>query len=159
MVMDIKRSARELHIPFNLQMTGLPASSFDNMVVLRALKTFLLQEDFSQVIRKLYAARFGNAALPDDVFIYLTPAHIPQDSLDKAKIIGQSEEFKLLFEKEHAELVNDHGAFGMPWIIIRKPGENHLECFWGSERMSSIACWLGPSYEYSSKLGIESWHD
>ncbi|KAG8691189.1 hypothetical protein FRC11_006059, partial [Ceratobasidium sp. 423] len=151
-VMDIKRSARELQIPFNLQMTGPPASSFDNMAVLRALKTLLPQGDFSQLIRKFYAARFGNTTLPDDVFTYLTPTHISQDLLDKARAIAQSEEFKLAFEKEHAELVSDHGAFGMPWIIIQKPGENHLEHFWGSERMASIAHWLGPSYEYSNKL-------
>ncbi|CAE6404895.1 unnamed protein product [Rhizoctonia solani] len=155
MVMDIQRSAKELQIPFNLQMTGPPASSFDNMAVLRALKTFLPREAFSQVIRELYVARFGNPTLPDDVFIYLTPMHIPQDMLDKAKSAAQAEEFKLAFEKEHADLVDNHGVFGVPWIIMQKPGESQLEYFWGSERMSSIAHWLGPNYEYSSKLEIK----
>lgn len=156
MVMDILRSARELQIPFNLRLNGPPVSSFDNMAVLRALKTLLPQEDFLQVIRKLYIARFGNTTLPDNIFIYMAPAHISQDTLDKAKAIAQTEEFKMAFEQEHADLVNNHGAFGMPWIIIQKPGESNLEYFWGSERMASIAHWLGPSYEYNSKLEIKA---
>ncbi|CAE6482673.1 unnamed protein product [Rhizoctonia solani] len=174
MVMDIKRSAQELHIPFNLQLvTGLPASSFDNMAILKALKTFLPQEAFSQVIRELYATCFGNTTLPDDIFIHLNSTHIPQDVLDKAKLAAQTEGFRLAFEKEHADLVNNHGAFGLPWIIVQKPGDNHFEYFWGvfiscgqrnptygpcvgSERMSSIAHWLGPSYEYNSKLETEA---
>ncbi|KAH7343702.1 DSBA-like thioredoxin domain-containing protein [Rhizoctonia solani] len=155
MIMDIIRSARELQIPFDLQLNGPPVSSFDNMAVLRALKTILPQEEFLQVIRKLYAARFGNTTLPDNVFTYLIPTHISQDMLDKARATAQTEEFRLAFEKEHTDLINNHGAFGVPWIIIQKPGESHLEYFWGSERMTSIAHWLGPSYEYSSKLEVK----
>ncbi|KAJ1308742.1 hypothetical protein OPQ81_004433 [Rhizoctonia solani] len=155
MIMDIMRSARELQIPFNLRMNGPPISSFDNMATLRALKILLSQEDFSQVIRELYSARFGNVTLPDDIFTYLAPVHISQDLLDKAKLNARSEEFKLVFEKEHEDLVNNHGAFGVPWIMVQKPGDSHLEHFWGSERLSSIAHWLGPSYEYNSKIEIK----
>ncbi|CAE6397512.1 unnamed protein product, partial [Rhizoctonia solani] len=149
MVMNFQRTAREPRTPFNLKIDDAPVSSFDDMSVLIALKTLLPQE-VARVTRKFYVARFGNISFPGDVFSYLDPVHTPQDllNLNKVKAIAQSEEFKVAFNNEHTNLVNNHCAFGLPWIIVQKPGEEHLECFWGSE-LSSIVHWLGPGYEHS----------
>ncbi|KAB5595447.1 Glutathione S-transferase-like protein [Ceratobasidium theobromae] len=130
-------------------MSGPPASSFENMSILKALKNLLPPEGFKLLVKKLYADCFGHITLPDDIFAYLIPIHAPQEVLEEARKISQSSEFKLAFEKEHVDLVNNHGVFGMPWISLNKPGETHLEHFWGSDRMSAIAHWLGPNYAYT----------
>jgi hypothetical protein len=77
------------------------------------------------------AEQIAHTAPPSDLFACLIPSHVSQELLDQAKTISQSEDFKSSFEKEQSALLNDHGAFGLPWILLQRPGEDHIECFWG----------------------------
>lgn len=148
MVMDIKRCARELQLPFNLELNGPPASSFTDMCTIAALKTLVSPKGFKLVVKKLFTERITYPTPPSDILACLAPSCASEEVLARAKEISQSEDFKLLFERQQSDLVGDYGAFGLPWIVLQRPGEGQREFFWGSERMSAISHWLGPEYEY-----------
>ncbi|KAG8688437.1 Glutathione S-transferase kappa 1 [Ceratobasidium sp. 394] len=146
---DIHRNIQELQLNWNLDMSRLPTPSFSDMSTLSALKGLLSLEQFKEVIGRLFAEQVANTSPPSDLFACLVPSHVSQDTLDKAKELPQTQGFVSYFEKEHQMLLNDHGAFGLPWILLQQPGGDRYESFWGSDRMGSMAHWLGPNYVYT----------
>lgn len=65
-------------------------------------------------------------------------------------------EAKELIAKNTQEAI-DHGAFGAPWILLRRPGQEDVEAIFGSDRFHIIADMLdapfpGPLKELASKL-------
>ncbi|KAG9098736.1 hypothetical protein FRC06_006013 [Ceratobasidium sp. 370] len=119
------------------------------MSTLSMLKSLIPPEQFKEVIGRLFAEQAANVSPPSDLFACLIPSHVSTDTLDKAKELSQTREFTTSFEKGHQVLLNDHGAFGLPWILLQRPGGDRYESFWGSDRMASIAHWLGPNHVYA----------
>ncbi|KAG8762767.1 Glutathione S-transferase kappa 1 [Ceratobasidium sp. 428] len=148
-VLDIRRNIQELQVNWNLSLTKLPVSSLSDMLILGALKTLLPSDRFKDVVAKLFAEQVANYTPPSDLFACLVPSHISQETLEDAKAIAQTKGFVTSFDEEQRTLLNDHGAFGLPWILLQRQGEDCYESFWGSDRMASMAYWLGPDYVYA----------
>jgi glutathione S-transferase kappa 1 len=50
--------------------------------------------------------------------------------------------------KRHTEDAVQTGAFGAPWFVVEnnQPGSSETQVFFGSDRMESIALFLGVKY-------------
>ncbi|KAG8746827.1 hypothetical protein FRC10_003349 [Ceratobasidium sp. 414] len=169
LIVDLHRNVQELQLNWNLDMSRTPVPSLSDMSTLSALKGLLPPEQFKEIIGKLFAERVANVSPPPNTFACLVPSHVSQDTLDKAKELSQTREFADSFEKEHQVLLNDYGTFGVPWTLLQRPGGDRYESFWGrpvnigfvitlnsdvdmptgSDRMASMAHWLGPNYVYT----------
>ncbi|KAF8608002.1 thioredoxin-like protein [Ceratobasidium sp. AG-I] len=130
-IKDIKRCAQELQLDFNLDLSSPPTSSFADMCTIAALKTIIPPNGFKIIVAKLFSERVAHSAPPSDTFACLAPSYISEEVLAQAKTISQNEEFKHSFEIQQSDLVNNYGAFGLPWIVLQRPGETQKECFWG----------------------------
>ena len=66
----------------------------------------------------------------------LIPDLIPEDKFEQVVSRSGSQEIKDLLKVESAALVKDHGAFGFPWMIVRRAD-------------GATASFFGMSYNYS----------
>jgi glutathione S-transferase kappa 1 len=72
----------------------------------------------------------------------LTPGLIPEDTFSAVVARSQTQEIKDLIKIESAALVNSYGAFGFPWIIVRRAD-------------GAIASFFGKPCNYSPVLASE----
>ena len=63
----------------------------------------------------------------------LVPTLVPQDKFSAIMARSQSQEIKDCLKTESAALVNEYGAFGFPWIIVRR-GDSATASFFGKPR-------------------------
>ncbi|PVG02536.1 thioredoxin-like protein [Serendipita vermifera] len=154
---DTLRVSREIQVPYS-HGPEFPGNTFLVMRMLRYLKDILSPENFKAATRHYFRENFAvNTALSSPSFITSLPSSIlspeeMKDALVKFKDKSVSDTMKA----EAAALVKDYGAFGFPWIVVsRNPttvnpaadGES-TTCFFGSDRFSNIAWWLGPEYPW-----------
>lgn len=70
-----------------------------------------------------------------------------RDQVDDLVKLSQTDEIKAALKSEAAELVNQEGAFGFPWIIVEKnKGGGKKRSFFGADRFEHIAFYLGQTW-------------
>jgi glutathione S-transferase kappa 1 len=118
---------------------GSPPNTIQCARFLRAYKDMASSEELEKVTRHLFVSwsqsllRAMNSQIPQiemfdretssssPAFLQsLTPALIPEEKLAAIIARSQSQEIKDCLKIESAALVNDYGAFGFPWIIVRR---------------------------------------
>ena len=70
------------------------------------------------------------------------------DSARKMLAKADTQPIKDTLARYTEEAVNEHGAFGAPWIVVYSD-DGSTECYWGSDRFEAIAFqigkpWFGP---------------
>ncbi|CEH15121.1 GLUTATHIONE S-TRANSFERASE KAPPA [Ceraceosorus bombacis] len=72
---------------------------------------------------------------------------IPQAELEEILKKAQTKEAKDKLNEESKRLVEDQGAFGMPWFIVKRASDGKTASFFGSDRFEQIAAFMGEEYK------------
>ncbi|CCA70500.1 related to Glutathione S-transferase, mitochondrial [Serendipita indica DSM 11827] len=149
---DTARLSQEYQAPFR---TGpeFPGNTLRVMKLLRYLKERLPREKFNQAVRHYFRENFvANTRISSPEFLSSLPADIyPAEELAQAIQESQSKEISEIMRSESNALVEEHSAFGFPWIIVTRTtpqGKMESESWFGSDRFSNISWWLGPEYPW-----------
>ncbi|EJT97019.1 thioredoxin-like protein [Dacryopinax primogenitus] len=130
--------------PFNKEYNTLNVMRF--MRVLRMHKPEVLEEATKRLYEEFFSRNTPTASPAFLGSLSSPPALLTPDELTHLTTLSQSAENKALLRSE-AEALADEGAFGFPWIVLRRTdGGEHS--FFGSDRMQSISFWLGKEYPY-----------
>ncbi|VDO24242.1 unnamed protein product [Haemonchus placei] len=86
-----------------------------------------------------HARRSGNRRRKLDMVLAASKIENASEYIDR---IDSSSAMTLLFQNTKAAL--DTGAFGAPWIVVYKDGEEHA--FFGSDRLHLIAQLIGEKF-------------
>ncbi len=67
--------------------------------------------------------------------------------LDALLAKSQTKEYKAKLKEEAKTLVEESGAFGMPWILVTRKQDGRTEKFFGNDRWEHIAAFLEEPYK------------
>lgn len=150
MVTDIGRLAGEAGLKINVNWGGNPPNTMQVARFLRAYKEGASPKELEDVTQRLYTQMFEHEVPPSSPAFLgsLTPDLVPEDKFPAIIARSQTQELKDLVKAEAAALVNDYGAFGFPWIVIRR-ADGTTASWFGSDRFANIAWWLGSEYKWS----------
>ncbi|CUA70111.1 Glutathione S-transferase kappa 1 [Rhizoctonia solani] len=146
---DIKRLGEEAGLKINVAWVNNPPNTMGVARFLRAYKDVSSQAELESVSRRLFVEMFSGERSPSDPGFLgcLVPDLISEDKLKQVIARSGSQEIKDLVKTESAALVKDYGAFGFPWIIVRR-GDGTTNSFFGSDRFGNMAWWLGSEYKW-----------
>ncbi|KZW02923.1 thioredoxin-like protein [Exidia glandulosa HHB12029] len=118
--------------------------------LLRAIKTSCPADKLMGATRALFTQCWTNFVPPTkpEFFACLVPSVFSEQQLQDLLAKSASTENKNGLKSDTETLVEEHGAFGFPWIIVHMP-DGHKEAFFGADRMESMSYVLGPEYKYS----------
>lgn len=90
---------------------------------------------------------FGDHLVPGNNPAFLQtladdPGLLSQKTFDGILERSTSADNKERMVVEIEQLVQNHDAFGFPWIICHRKQDGKTESFFGSDRMSNIAWWF-----------------
>ncbi|KAG8802667.1 hypothetical protein FRC16_009020 [Serendipita sp. 398] len=167
MLKDLERVSNEYQVPLTLG-PEFPGNSSKVMRLLRNLKDKLTPDEFKLATRHYFRENFVvNTPISSPAFLTsllnttatTANGNVGIRSLSQADLqqaIAESQSNKAIAELMRTEakhLVDTHGAFGFPWIVLRKPtsvsaapyassneGEE-TESWFGSDRFANISWW------------------
>jgi glutathione S-transferase kappa 1 len=151
--LDMERRFRELGVILNPP-DGFPHET-RTLNAVRLLR--VIQDKHPQMLEaatlRLYSALFESSIYPSSpaFFTSLTSA-LPSPIFDAPTLQALIEESESPANKERLKVeakavVDEDKCFGLPWMVFTR-ADGAQEKFWGSERMESIAFWLGEGYNY-----------
>jgi glutathione S-transferase kappa 1 len=74
-------------------------------------------------------------------FIMSLPTCIlPVAEMEIALAKYKDKDISEVMKAESANLVETHGAFGFPWMVVHR-SDGEVACFFGSDRFSNMAWW------------------
>ncbi|KAG8759795.1 Glutathione S-transferase kappa 1 [Serendipita sp. 396] len=146
MLKDLERVSQEYQVPFSVG-PEFPGNTLQPMRMLRYLKDELSPTKFREATAHYFQENFvKNTPLSSPEFVTsLPPSILSQDEMKVALSKSKSVTEKMKAEVE--ALVNEHQAFGFPWIVVKRD-DGQVESWFGSDRFSNIAWWLGPEYPW-----------
>ncbi|QRV72441.1 DSBA-like thioredoxin domain protein [Ceratobasidium sp. AG-Ba] len=150
LVTDVGRLAGESGLTIKINWGGFPPNTIQCARFLRAYKDEASPEELEKVTRHLFVEMFDRETNPaSPAFLRsLVPALVPEDKFSAIIARSQSQEIKDCLKTESAALVNEYGAFGFPWIIVRG-ADGATASFFGSDRFANMAWWLGDEYKWT----------
>lgn len=100
--------------------------------------------------RRLFDQLFRAHTKPADASFLgvLAPSLLTNAKLEQLIAKSVEPENKKRLADEAAALVQTHGAFGFPWIVVQR-ADGAQESWFGSDRFGNIAWWLGEGFEWS----------
>ncbi|KAJ1308744.1 hypothetical protein OPQ81_004435 [Rhizoctonia solani] len=149
LVLEVKRLGEEAGLDINVAWPNGPPSTMGVARFLRAYKDVSSPTELENVSRHLFVQMFSKGTpTSDPAFLgSLIPDLIPEDKFKEVLARSGSQEIKDLVKVESAALVKDYGAFGFPWIIVRR-ADGITTSFFGSDRFANMAWWLGSEYKW-----------
>ncbi|CAE7190607.1 unnamed protein product [Rhizoctonia solani] len=136
-------------VKINVAWNNNPPNTMGVARFLRAYKDVSSSTELENVTRRLFTELFGKETPPSDpAFLEcLVPDLIPEVKFKEIVARSGSQEIKDIVKFESAALVKDYGAFGFPWIIVRR-ADGTANSFFGSDRFANMAWWLGSEYKW-----------
>ncbi|CAE6442087.1 unnamed protein product [Rhizoctonia solani] len=146
---EVKRLGEEAGLKINVAWINNPPNTMGVARFLRAYKEVSSPTELEHVTRRLFIEIFSKETSPSDPSFLgcLIPDLIPGDKFKEVLAHSGSQEIKDLVKSESAALVKDYGAFGFPWIIVRR-ADGATNSFFGSDRFANMAWWLGSEYKW-----------
>ncbi|KAG8681725.1 hypothetical protein FRC09_017292, partial [Ceratobasidium sp. 395] len=131
LVTDVGRLAGEFGLTIKMNWGGFPPNTIQCARFLRTYKDMASPEDLEKVTRHLFIEMFDHEISPTSPgFLQsLVPTLVPEEKFSAIIARSQSQEIKDCLKTESAALVNDHGAFGFPWMIVRRADGATLSFF------------------------------
>ncbi|KAG9098738.1 Glutathione S-transferase kappa 1 [Ceratobasidium sp. 370] len=150
LVTDVGRLAGESGLTIKMNWGGFPPNTIQCARFLRVYKDMASPDELEKVTRHLFIEMFGREVNPSSpAFLQsLVPTFVPEEKFSAIIARSQSQENKDRLKTESAALVDEHGAFGFPWMIVRR-ADDATASFFGSDRFSNMAWWLGDEYKWS----------
>ncbi|CAE6404917.1 unnamed protein product [Rhizoctonia solani] len=141
---EVKRLGEEAGLKINVAWQNNPPNTMGVARFLRAYKDVSSATELENVSRRLFIEIFEKERPPSDAAFLecLIPDLIPEVKFKEVLARSGSQEIKDLVKAESAALVKDYGAFGFPWIIVRR-ADGTTTSFFGSDRFANMAWWLG----------------
>ncbi|PWN89673.1 thioredoxin-like protein [Acaromyces ingoldii] len=155
MSLELRRAASLFGVEGLSMPSGFPVDTTGAQLVLRALKDASDSEALAQATRAFMSAVWKEdrpvktaadikAVLVDSKIRLPAPASTDLDAfiaraLEKDSFARLKEETRILVEEE--------GAFGVPWIIVTRASDGRTEKWFGSDRFEQIAAFLGQPYK------------
>ncbi|CAE6397482.1 unnamed protein product [Rhizoctonia solani] len=146
---EVKRLGEEAGLNITVAWINNPPNTMGVARFLRAYKEVSSPTELENITRHLFVEMFSKETPPSDPAFFgsLIPDLIPEDKFKEVLARSGSQEIKDLVKTESAALVKDYGAFGFPWIIVRR-GDGITRSFFGSDRFANMAWWLGSEYKW-----------
>ncbi|KAF8607996.1 putative glutathione s-transferase kappa 1 [Ceratobasidium sp. AG-I] len=142
LVIDVGRLAGESGLNIKINWDGSPPNTIQVARFLRAYKEVASPEDLETVTRHLFVEMFDRETHPSDpAFLQsLTPGLVPEETFRAVVARSQTQEIKDCLKSESAALVAERGAFGFPWMVVRR-ADGATTSFFGSDRFANMAWW------------------
>ncbi|KAH7343700.1 putative glutathione s-transferase kappa 1 [Rhizoctonia solani] len=136
---EVKRLGEEAGLKINVAWINNPPNTMGVARFLRAYKEISSPAELENVTRRLFIEMFSKETLPSDPAFLgcLIPDLIPEEKFKQVLAHSGSQEIKDLVKAESAALVKDYGAFGFPWIIVRR-ADGTSNSFFGMDYNSSL---------------------
>ncbi|EJD48961.1 thioredoxin-like protein [Auricularia subglabra TFB-10046 SS5] len=117
---------------------------------LRAVKASCDSDTLNAATRILFTQCWTKHIPPTspEFFAGLVPGVFSEAQLKQLLAKANAKENKEGLKGDAQALVEEHGAFGFPWIVVHMP-DGRKESFFGADRMEAMAFVLGPKYKYS----------
>ncbi|KIM26898.1 hypothetical protein M408DRAFT_174971 [Serendipita vermifera MAFF 305830] len=156
MMNDISRVSQEFQIPFSPG-PEFPGNTMQTMKMLRYLKDELSPAKFKEATRHYFKENFqvGTALSSPDFVASLPTDILPAADMEVALVKSKEKRISELMKAESTNLVETHGAFGFPWMVVHR-SDGEVACYFGSDRFANMAWWLGPEYHWMGPVPVKS---
>ena len=68
---------------------------------------------------------------------------LPREEVARLRRVSQTEVHKEGVKSDVAHAVTTYGMFGAPWMVVQRPSDGAEDVFFGTDKLDSIAWWLG----------------
>ncbi|KAJ3136990.1 Farnesyl pyrophosphate synthetase [Physocladia obscura] len=104
-------------------------------------------EDVARAFWKLYWRDEKDIESKKDLYEYLAPIVTSEAANRLINVDSQNDKIKKGLINVTNSLVKEHGAFGLPWFIVKRASDGAEMTFFGSDKFEAIAWFLGEKYE------------
>jgi len=128
----------------------MQTTSLNKIRFLRVVKAEKSPEILEECIRLLFLEFYSSQTdyRREEFWDCLVPT-LSREEVARLRKVSQTEVHKEGVKSDVAHVVTTYGMFGAPWMVVQRPSDGAEDVFFGTDKLDSIAWWLGPEYKWN----------